>query len=76
MDRQIVFERAGGAGGEARGIVSKQVLVIELSFSRQPAGNKDKVWCGLKELGSLEILRVREEVAVQLSGRRGVEGLY
>lgn len=48
MDRQIIFESMGGAGGKTCGIVNKQVLVIELSWVRQPTGNKDKVWFGLK----------------------------
>lgn len=53
MDRQIISESMGGAGGKTCGIVNKQVLVIELSWARQPTGNKDRVWFGLKELGSV-----------------------
>lgn len=54
MDRQIIFESMGGAGGKTCGIVNK-VLVIELSWAKPPTGNKDKVWFGLKELGSTRI---------------------
>lgn len=33
MDRQIIFERVGGAGSDTCGI-NKQVLVIALSLAR------------------------------------------
>lgn len=53
MDRQIIFESVGGAGGETCGIVNKQALAIELSMARQPTGNPQKVWFGLKEMRSV-----------------------